>query len=150
MPKAFRVLILLILAVAVLMVAMRLRQGEHTSKAYTAQMRVVLRTVAAAQSSVRDRTGSYAADLAVLGDTLVEDWPDVSITIDRADSASWRATAHHVLVTQTCWIEGTHANGRGDATQLGCGTEAKLTPLFDSVRAGLAPRRQFKQWLRER
>ena len=150
MSFAVRAAFVLILAWVALRVVTRLREPSGVARAYTAEMRVALRGVAAAQGRVRASTGSYTSDLTVLGGALEESWSAATVTIDRADSVSWRATARSDLVTQTCRMEGSYANGRDDATPPVCDKRLKFTPLRDSVRAGLAPRRKFSQWMRER
>lgn len=143
--------LMLILSVAAAWYLVRGRdRGHGIDQRYAAEMRAALRDVANAEAAYRNRTGTYAATLAALPDSSLG-WyaANVRIVIDHADSASWRATAYHHLITRTCSIEGKRTADRQEQSQPVCTRGSTSTPFADSVRAGLAPRYEFKRWLAE-
>lgn len=143
--------LMLILSVAAAWYLVRGRdRGHGIDQRYAAEMRAALRDVANAEAAYRNRTGTYAATLAALPDSSLG-WyaANVRIVIDHADSTSWRATAHHDLITQTCSIEAKRKADRQVLSTPSCTSGFAFTPLYDSVRAGLAPRQEFKRWLAE-
>lgn len=143
-------LVLISAATAVLYLYAGRSRGHGIEQRYAYEMRGALRELADAEAAFRNRTGTYAATLAALPDSSFG-WyaANVRIVIDHADSNSWRATAYHDLITRTCSIEGKRTADRNEQGQPVCSRGSTSTPLSNSVRAGLAPRHEFKRWLAE-
>ena len=143
-------LVLISLATAGLYLTRGRRPRGGIDRQYVAEMRAILRDLANAEAAFRNRTATYADTPAALPDSSFGSYAaNVRILIDHADSTSWRATAYHHLITQTCSIEGKWAAGRQVLSTPSCTGKFAYTPLYDSVRAGLAPRQEFKRWLAE-
>ncbi len=77
--------------------------GASHDRAFVVAMKSDLRNLADSQQDLHRRTGRYAADPAELARFVPS--TGVTLTIERADSAGWRAVARHERIREACSME---------------------------------------------